>query len=369
MDIAGFDTSLTVQLDSLREYSLQDSSVQGIAYAVQSISVGSFIQSRGFKVLIGTQNGDIYELSYESNADLDALVKISAAIDSYNIRSMACDISSSFLFTLSAEGIFSMWDLKSFSQLYSYDFKKKGIKLHVFKKKHFNEYDSKLLFIVLGFENQISLIKMLGLDSIEHEVIESFETEFTNVTDLKVSTDEKYLAVACNNDQKPQVDIHIIHSDSFTLDKNLYGFRSPVIRLDFSTDGYYLMCEDNLGEVLIFELETQNIASFHSVEFEIEWLNEGLRHATGLKSIYQTYNINNKISSITKNPALSILAIGDEYGVIALYQLPYVPGSSLLMISGHSCKINLMMFTNDDEYLITYSEHDRTILKWKLNSI
>ena len=367
ISVSGDGVEVKAHLESLREYSLQDPNAYNHAYAVQSLCVGNFLQDKGFQVLIGTQNGDIYELSYEINADLDALVKVSASVDTQNIKSMGCDVTSSFFFTLSASGMFGMWDLRSFAQVYSNDFKKNGVKLSVFHKKHFETEElGKFLFVLVGFEDEIILIKISDSTLIDHEVLEEFTIEATHISDIRISANEKYLAVACNNEQKPQVDIYLIHSDSFALDKNLFGFRAPVIRLDFSTDGYYLMCEDNLGEVLLFELETQNIANFNSVEFEIEWLNEGLRHSSGLKAIHQLYNINNKIACITKSPALSTLAIGDEFGVIALYQLPYVPGSLLIMIPAHAYHVNLIMFSVNDEHLITFSELDRTILKWDI---
>jgi WD40 repeat protein len=366
IQVSGLEDYLQVQLDSLREYSLQDPSAHEVAYAVQSLSLGSFVPERGFKVLIGTQNGDIYELSYELNADLDSLVKISAALDTQKIISISCDITNTYFLTLSSTGILTLWDFSTFSQLHTVDFKKKSVKVSIFKKRKFDNTADKKIFIVIGFEDGVIMLKIEETDIITHEIIPEFNTEVSNVTDIKVSIEEKYLAIAFNNDQKPQVDIYLIEPTAFTMDKNLYGFRAPVIRLDFSTDGYYLMCEDSLGEVLLFELETQNIASFHSVEFEIEWLNEGLRHANGLKSILQLYNVNNKIASICKSPGLAAIAVGDEYGVLALYQLPYVPGSSVSMVPAHCYKANLVLFTYDDDYLVTYSEIDRTILKWKI---
>lgn len=361
---------LQVQLDSLREYSLHDPHANILAYSVQSLAVGKLVLDEGFKVLIGTQNGDSYELSYEANADMDALVKVSAAVDSQSLQSMACDVSSCYLFTISAGGIFAIWEIRTFSQVYNFDFHKNAVKLAVFHLKAFDneQFEGQVLYVAIGFEDEVILVKVKDGEEVEHEVLSEFTTPVDNLTDFKVSTDERFMALACNKDQRPQVDIYQIRSTEWIIDKNLFGFRAPVTRLDFSTDGYYLMCEDNLGEVLVFELETQNIASFHSIEFEIEWLNEGLRHSTGLKSIHQLYNINNKIACITKSPGLSFLAIGDEYGVIALYQLPYVSGSNLIMMPGHSYRVSLIMFTHDDKYLITYSEMDRCILKWRIGS-
>lgn len=368
--VEGFGETLQVKLDSLREYSLHDPNANVLAYSVQSLSIGKLIPDEGFNVLIGTQNGDAYELTYASNADLDTLAKMSAAVDSQSILSMACDVSSYFLFTISAGGIFAVWEIRTFAQVYNFDFHKNAVKLAVFHLKTFDDeaFDGQVLFVAIGFEDEVILLKIRDGEEVDHEVLNEFTIPVDTLTDFKVSTDERFMALACNKDQRPQVDIYQIKPTEWIIDKNLYGFRAPVVRLDFSTDGYYLMCEDNLGEVLLLELETQNIASFHSIEFEIDWIYDGLRHSTGLKSIHQLYNVNNKIACITKSPGLSILGIGDEFGVIALYQLPYVPGSSLIMIPGHSYRVSIIMFTHDDRYLITYSELDRCILKWRIVS-
>jgi WD40 repeat protein len=356
--VQGSGETLQVKLDSLREYSLHDPNANVLAYSVQSLSIGKVIEDEGFNVLIGTQNGDAYELTYAANADLDTLVKVSAAVDSQSILSMACDVSSYFLFTISAGGIFAVWEIRSFSQVYTFDFHKNAVKLAVFHLKTFDDvaFDGQVLFVTIGFEDEVVLIKIRDGEEVDHELLTDFTINVDTLTDFKVSTDERFMALACNKDQRPQVDIYQIKATEWIIDKN------------FSTDGYYLMCEDNLGEVLLLELETQNIASFHSIEFEIDWLNDGLRHSTGLKSIHQLYNINNKIACITKSPGLSILGIGDEFGVVALYQLPYVPGTSLIMIPGHSYRVSIIMFTHDDRYLITYSEMDRCILKWRIVS-
>ncbi|CAG9335031.1 unnamed protein product [Blepharisma stoltei] len=350
------------QLDSLREYSLNDPASNALSYGIQSLCIGPVSEGVSFKVLIGTQNGDIYELSYESNSDYDSLNRLLKSSDNQSIRSMSCDPTSNFIYTLSSSGFFAVWELSDFTMIHIKDYyPKKGVRVIAFQTKH---------YVLIAFDDELIVLKMSNdmEDAVNYEMLAGFVIQSRNITDACLSQDEKYLVVASNADQKPQVDLYGVAANSFALDKNLYGFRAPVIRLDFSTDGYYLMCEDNLGEVLLFELETQNIASLQAVEFEIEWQNEGLRHSSSLKGIYQLYRGNNKINCIAKNPALSIVAIGDQFGMIRFFQLPYAAGPTLLASTIHTYRISILAFTKNNEYLISYSELDRTFIKWKINS-
>lgn len=252
------------QLDSLREYSLNDPATNALSYGIQSLCISPVSEGVSFKVLIGTQNGDIYELSYEANSDYDSLNRLLKSSDNQVIRSMSCDPTSNFVYTLSSSGFFAVWELNDFTMIHIKDYyPKKGVRVIAFQTKH---------YILIAFDDELIVLKMSNNaeDAVSYEMLAGFVIQTKNITDVCLSQDEQYLVVASNSDQKPQVDLYTVSTTSFSLDKNLYGFRAPVIRLDFSTDGYYLMCEDNLGEVLLFELETQNIASLQAVEFEIE---------------------------------------------------------------------------------------------------
>jgi hypothetical protein len=59
--------------------------------------------------------------------------------------------------------------------------------------------------------------------------------------------------------------------------KVLHGFKSSIKHIDFSTDNYYLQCEDNLGEIFLYEIETERCIMTEQMDFELEWLGEGLR--------------------------------------------------------------------------------------------
>ena len=348
------------QLDCLREYSLQDPEVDSVCYSVQSLCMGSVVEN-SFSILIGIQSGDIYELNYEEDSDNDTLAKVLKSIDAEVLCSISCDATSSFIYTLSKSGVFTVWDIESLAQVYCRDFAKKAARVIAFQSKH---------YVLLAFEEEVVVMQLSSEsdEEINYELLGGFIIQAKNLTDVALSIEEECLAVASNPEQKPQVDIYLVHSQVFKLDKNLYGFRSPILRLDFSTDGFYLMCEDSFGEVLLFEIETQNIAGLQAVEFDIEWMGEGVRHSGPFKGIYHQYRETNKVLSVAKNLALSAVAVGDQVGCIKLYSLPYTAGSSMNSSTLHTGPVKLMTFTRNSQYLITYGGSDRCLIKWKLSN-
>jgi hypothetical protein len=47
--------------------------------------------------------------------------------------------------------------------------------------------------------------------------------------------------------------------------------------MDFSTDDYYLMYKDNLGQKCFLDLSNMNKNDTLAIEFDIEWVSEGIK--------------------------------------------------------------------------------------------
>lgn len=349
------------QLDHLREYSLIETDASPQAYCIQSLCFGNITEYNTFNILIGTQTGDIYELGFEEEPQFDSLNRLHRACDDNRLISMSTDPSSGYIFSVSSKGLFTIWDLLTLRHLHSKSFVKKAIKVLAFQTRN---------LVLLAFEDEVVVIKVEkdSEENLVYEMLAGFVIQGKYITDVKINQDESLLAISSNPEQKPQVDLYNIAEDEFTLDKNIFGFRVPVNKLDFSTDGFYLMCEDNLGEVLVFELETQNFASLQSIEFEIEWMSEGIRHSSGIKGVHSHYRAINKLNTLSKNPAYSIVAIGDQLGVLRLFNFPHFNGPAIRSVSAHCYNLSMCMFTKDNQALITYSEDDRALIRWRVTS-
>jgi len=108
--------------------------------------------------------------------------------------------------------------------------------------------------------------------------------------------------------------------------KQIFGFKSSVRYLDFSTDNYYMTVEDNVGEVTLYEIETDRPIQTDAIDFELEWLGDGLRTYARLKGVRHQYNQNNRIMKIKKLLGKPIIVITDEIGTIRLFNYPNVKG-------------------------------------------
>lgn len=92
--------------------------------------------------------------------------------------------------------------------------------------------------------------------------------------------------------------------------------------MDFTTDNMYMQVEDNVGEVTLYEIETDRPVQTDAVDFELEWLGDGLRTYPQLKGIVSQFNQNNKIVQMKKILSKPIVAVSDDLGTIRFYNYP-----------------------------------------------
>jgi WD40 repeat protein len=263
---------------------------------------------------------------------------------------------SSRIYILTLKGFFSVWSLQTYDV--------------VFQKNYFKNAKSLISFrltnkVMLIFENEIYV-----LDSNPNyntfDELPSYTLKLNQISDAKLNHNEKILGVATTSAAAPEVTLYDTEN-GFSKMKTLYGFKSSIKYIDFSTDNYYLQCEDNLGEVLLFEIETQRIIHTDAVDFELEWLGEGLRSYSQLKGIHYWYSQSNKITQICKVIGRPIVAVGDELGTIRLFNYPNTTGEGYYQCySDHQFAITSCLFSYDRRYFLSTSEIDRCIFKWKV---
>lgn len=77
-----------------------------------------------------------------------------------------------------------------------------------------------------------------------------------------------------------------------------------------------------MGEVQLFEIESSRLINTDAIDFDLEWLGEGLRTYSAIENVRKQYSADNKILSIVKLPGKPIIAIGDEVGTVRFYNYP-----------------------------------------------
>ena len=199
-------------------------------------------------------------------------------------RSIGMDIVSNRIFMITSSGFFSVYDSKTFEVIYKKKFNKTAFLLESFKL-------SNLVMIV--FEHDIIVLDS-STDTITFDDLKEYSLTLNTITMAKINTNEKLLAVATVSAAQPEVTLFAI-DNGFAKLKQIFGFKSSVKYLDFSSDNYYMQIEDTVGEVTLYEIETDRPIQTDAIDFELEWLGEGLRTYQKLKGVRHQYNQHNKI--------------------------------------------------------------------------
>lgn len=61
----------------------------------------------------------------------------------------------------------------------------------------------------------------------------------------------------------------------------------------------------------------------------------------------------------------TLIATGDDYGLVNLYRNPCLEGHMARSYRGHSEHVTRVMFMKNDEYLISIGGMDQTTIQWK----
>jgi len=195
--------------------------------------------------------------------------------------------------------------------------------------------------------------------------LKEYELKLNKISDAKLNTSENLLGVASTTGTTPEVSLYETN-DGFAKLTTFYGFKSSIKHIDFSTDNYYLQCEDNDREVSLFEIESSRLINMGAVDFDLEWLGEGLRTYPQLAQIRKQYSADNNILNIIKVPNKPIIAIGDEIGTIRFYSYPNEGKDGYYQCyPDHLYNITKCVFTHDQKYFVSISRHDRCVFKWK----
>jgi WD40 repeat protein len=136
---------------------------------------------------------------------------------------------SSRIFTLTQKGFFSVWNVATFDVIYTKNFHKSSKALYSFK------FSNRVLLV---FDNEIIVLDS-NKNTNTFDEIPDYKLGLNQISDAKLNHNEKILGVATTSAAAPEVTLYDT-DNKFTKMKTLYGFKSSIKYIDFSTDNYYL---------------------------------------------------------------------------------------------------------------------------------
>lgn len=326
-------------------------------YNVQSVCLGRN------RVVVGTRSGTVLEVqiaedpSTIARGNIDKKTKVRKWIqcsDHETPITVAVDMVSQRIFTMTAAGLFQVWDLLTFDIIFAKDFRRVASNVIAFR------LSSRVLLV---FEHEIMVLDANA--SKGYDELRQYELKLHKISDAKLNGNERLLGVASTSSLNPEVSLYETE-DGFTKLSTFYGFKSSIKYIDFSADNFYMQCEDVLGEVQLFEIESSRIINTDAIDFDLEWLGEGLRSYSPLEGVRAQYSQDNKITTIAKLVGKPIVAIGDELGTVRLFNYPNNGSDQYYQcFSEHLYSVTKCLFTHDQRSFISLSGADRCVFKWR----
>lgn len=110
--------------------------------------------------------------------------------------------------------------------------------------------------IIIAFEKEVIV---LNADTENYNLNQSLNLKSKSaISDMKLSFDEKMLALALarNDEQNAKIEIYDVENEEnhFRLLCSIDNLNTSVEYLDFSTDNFYLLYKDTADEIAILDL-------------------------------------------------------------------------------------------------------------------
>lgn len=212
---------------------------------------------------------------------------------------------------ITEDGLFTIWDFNTLKVRVAKHFDLTTTKMVVIKKA---------LLVAVCFEKKFMMLDIHD-DSNVHE-IDSFTKKFSLVTsEMKLNLEEDILAVAMapDYDTCTNIEIYKINYESKVLElyHRIPSLPSSIEFMDFSSNGVYLMYEDNIKTRCFFDINNKVKNEDEKLKHEVEWIGDGLRISEKIGGLDRCYNEDNYITCLLRAGKNSLVAC-DQIGTVSL---------------------------------------------------
>lgn len=325
------------------------------------------LQFRFNKIIAGTRSGDIYFLTLPAASEMKSattesrsfIMKVYSAHDHEIPKDIDFDSSCQRVFCITERGLFSSYSFKTLELLYQKAFGRSATGMIVLKSR---------LYIIIAFDRELIVLNVENLANAEP--IPSFSiTDFTLVTsDVKLSYDEKMLALAMAPSEDKNTEIYLYYIDyenlRFNKFKTIDTTISSILFMDFSSDNIYLMFMDNIGKKQFLDLKEGQ--ELNKIDLQnTEWISEGLKISDKRRGLDPNYTEENNVTCLVRAGHKSIIA-ADQIGTIRIFEYPCLNTGYYRIYSQHLSFIRLLRVSKSGEYLLSSSSIDKSIFVWRI---
>lgn len=178
------------------------------------------------------------------------------------------------------------------------------------------------------------------------------------------SPDGSILAIGSHDTQ-----IYLYNTEDYSLIAKCTSHKATLTCIDFSMDGTYIRSVCNAYELLFFSTsDGEQDKSGASNTTGTDWATGHCKFGWCVDGIFPKGTDGTHINGVDLSENQSLIAAGDDWGLVQLYRNPCRKGSKSRAFRAHSEHVVRVKFGRGDlnNYIFSVGGYDQTMLQWKL---
>ncbi|CAH1792746.1 unnamed protein product [Owenia fusiformis] len=194
-------------------------------------------------------------------------------------------------------------------------------------------------------------------------------SELTHIKDrkevlheMKYSPDGNYLAVGSNDNY---VDIYSVQQHYKKVGQ-CSGNSSFITHFDWSEDCKYLQTNSGAAERLFFRMPTGKQCTNKEEIRSIHWHSWTCVLGSEVNGIWEKYTDTNDVNAVDAYFGGEVVVTGDDFGLVKLFRFPSLKkGAKFRKYVGHSAHVTNVRFSHDKQKVITTGGGDHAVFQWR----
>ena len=157
--------------------------------------------------------------------------------------------------------------------------------------------------------------------------------------------------------------VYVYYTWDWTLKCTLKGHSSFIIALDWSSDNTYIRTNCGAYELLFWTISNcEQDKSGRSNTKGTDWATSTVKLGWNVEGIYPRGADGTHINGVAGNTEKTLLACGDDYGLVTLFRDPARKGAKPRSYRGHSEHVTNVKFSADGKWLWSAGGYDQTVM-------
>lgn len=181
---------------------------------------------------------------------------------------------------------------------------------------------------------------------------------------IHYSPDGKTLGVGSHDNNIYLYDVE----NDYSLKATLSSHNSFIVCFDWSEDGTYIRSNCGAHELLFFNLtegEWKHDPSGRSNTTATAWVSNTCKFGWSVEGIFPKGTDGTHVNGVAGSCDGSMIATGDDFGLVNIFRNPCRFGSHPRSYRGHSEHVVRVQFAEGDSRMYSVGGYDQTLMQWK----